>query len=144
MVEVAVSPAITVRVGGQIGPAVQISGCRTLRGGGAVVTHVLAGILYPPLHPTVQVPHGLISPPSPICSGAQFRANRRTPALNVLPSFSPPLIAQVPTFRANGRTSALNVLAGQLGDDRAAGVRRKYGRPFKAIVILGTGVLLVQ
>ena len=73
-----------------------------------------------------------------------FRANSRTSALNVLPSLSPPAITQVPTFRANGRTSALNVLAGQLGDDRAAGVRRKYGRPFKAIVILGTGVLSVQ
>lgn len=56
---------------------------------------------------------------------------------------SHPVCEQVPTFRANGRTSALNVLAGQLGDDRAAGVRRKYGRPFKAVVILGTGVLPV-
>ncbi|KAG1676816.1 hypothetical protein FOA52_010325 [Chlamydomonas sp. UWO 241] len=50
-------------------------------------------------------------------------------------------IAQVPTFRANERTSALNRIAQQLGDDRAAGVRRKYGRPFKAVIITGAGEL---
>jgi peptidyl-prolyl cis-trans isomerase B (cyclophilin B) len=51
---------------------------------------------------------------------------------------------QVPAFRANGRTSAINMLAGQLGDDRAAGVRRKYGRPLKAVVILGAGELPLE
>ncbi|GAX76827.1 hypothetical protein CEUSTIGMA_g4273.t1 [Chlamydomonas eustigma] len=52
-------------------------------------------------------------------------------------------ITKVPTFRANERTSSLNLLAGKLGDDRAAGVRRKYGRPFKAVIILAAGELPV-
>ena len=52
--------------------------------------------------------------------------------------------SQVPTFKAGGRQEALNVLAGQLGDGRAAGVRRKYGRPLKAVVILGTGELEID
>ncbi len=51
------------------------------------------------------------------------------------------MLPQVPTFRANDRTSALNMLAGKLGDDRAAGVRRKYGKPLKAVVILEAGEL---
>jgi hypothetical protein len=50
-------------------------------------------------------------------------------------------ITAVPTFRANERTNALNMLAQQLGDDRAAGVRRKYGRPFKAVIIQAAGEL---
>ena len=50
-------------------------------------------------------------------------------------------VTRVPTFRANERTSALNILAGQLGDDRAAGVRRKYGKPLQAVVILDAGEL---
>jgi peptidyl-prolyl cis-trans isomerase B (cyclophilin B) len=53
-------------------------------------------------------------------------------------------ITRVPTFRANDRTSALNILAGQLGDDRAAGVRRKYGKPLMAVVILDAGELPLE
>jgi len=53
-------------------------------------------------------------------------------------------ITTVPTFRANERTNALNMLAQKLGDDRAAGVRRKYGRPLKAVVILGAGELPLE
>ncbi len=56
-----------------------------------------------------------------------------------------PLHCQVPTFRpATPNQGALNMLAGQLGDGRAAGVRRKYGRPFKAVVILATGELPME
>jgi peptidyl-prolyl cis-trans isomerase B (cyclophilin B) len=33
------------------------------------------------------------------------------------------------------------MLAGQIGDERAGTVRRKYGRPLKAVIILGSGEL---
>jgi peptidyl-prolyl cis-trans isomerase B (cyclophilin B) len=37
--------------------------------------------------------------------------------------------------------SAAGWLRCAAGDDRANNVRRKYGRPLKAVVILGSGVL---
>ena len=39
------------------------------------------------------------------------------------------------------RTAAMNMLAQAIGDNRAIGVRRKYGRPLKSVLILGTGEL---
>ena len=48
-----------------------------------------------------------------------------------------PHAAQVPTFKPQERTAAMNMLASAIGDTRAAGVRRKYGRPFNAVIILG-------
>lgn len=50
-------------------------------------------------------------------------------------------IARVPTFTPSDNARSLNILAQALGDDRAANVRRKYGRPLKAVVILGSGLL---
>lgn len=40
-----------------------------------------------------------------------------------------------------GNSLAFNSLASAIGDDRAATVRRKYGKPLKAVVILGSEVL---
>lgn len=54
------------------------------------------------------------------------------------------LTANVPTFVADGRSRALNKLAQFIGDDRAEAVRRKYGKPLKAVVITGAGELLLE
>ncbi len=53
-------------------------------------------------------------------------------------------VHQVPTFRPMERTAAMNMLAQAIGDDRAVTVRRKYGRPFKAVIILGAGELPID
>jgi peptidyl-prolyl cis-trans isomerase B (cyclophilin B) len=47
--------------------------------------------------------------------------------------------AAVPTFGPSsvGNAAAFNALANALGDERAGTVRRKYGKPLKAVVILG-------
>ncbi|PNH10628.1 hypothetical protein TSOC_002610 [Tetrabaena socialis] len=52
-------------------------------------------------------------------------------------------VAQVPVFGPSpvGNSAAFNSLASAIGDDRAANVRRKYGKPLKAVVILGSEVL---
>lgn len=42
---------------------------------------------------------------------------------------------------AHACSLAFNSLASAIGDDRAATVRRKYGKPLKAVVILGSEVL---
>lgn len=47
----------------------------------------------------------------------------------------------VPTFKPNDNNRALNQFAELIGDDRAQVVRRKYGRPLKAVVITAAGVL---
>lgn len=50
-------------------------------------------------------------------------------------------IAQVPTFKPSERSKQLNVFAQTIGDDRAATVRRKYGKPLKAVIIQDLGEL---
>ncbi|PNW75777.1 hypothetical protein CHLRE_12g561000v5 [Chlamydomonas reinhardtii] len=52
-------------------------------------------------------------------------------------------VTQVPVFGPSpvGNSLAFNSLASAIGDDRAATVRRKYGKPLKAVVILGSEVL---
>lgn len=52
-------------------------------------------------------------------------------------------VASVPVFGPSpvGNSLAFNSLASAIGDDRAATVRRKYGKPLKAVVILGSEVL---
>jgi peptidyl-prolyl cis-trans isomerase B (cyclophilin B) len=50
-------------------------------------------------------------------------------------------VATVPTFQPSERANAMNRLAAAIGDDRANAVRRKYGKPLKAVVILGSGVM---
>jgi hypothetical protein len=50
-------------------------------------------------------------------------------------------IMQVPTFTPDERGRALNMFASAIGDDRAAAVRRKYGRPLKAVVIMSAGLV---
>ncbi|EFJ49394.1 hypothetical protein VOLCADRAFT_89777 [Volvox carteri f. nagariensis] len=52
-------------------------------------------------------------------------------------------VAQVPVFGPSpvGNSLAFNSLAAAIGDDRAATVRRKYGKPLKAVVILGSEIL---
>ncbi|GIL43976.1 hypothetical protein Vafri_1551 [Volvox africanus] len=52
-------------------------------------------------------------------------------------------VAQVPVFGPSpvGNSLAFNSLASAIGDDRAATVRRKYGKPLKAVVVLGSEVL---
>lgn len=50
-------------------------------------------------------------------------------------------IQSVPTFRPfNERVSSFNKLASFLKDERADRVRAKWGKPLKAIVIMGAGI----
>jgi hypothetical protein len=51
------------------------------------------------------------------------------------------LLPQVPSFQPDIRSQQLNRFAKFLGDDRADNVRRQYGKPLKAIIILDSGVL---
>ncbi|WIA16894.1 hypothetical protein OEZ86_014082 [Tetradesmus obliquus] len=51
------------------------------------------------------------------------------------------LLAQVPSFQPDIRSQQLNRFAAFIGDDRANNVRRQYGKPLKAIIILDSGVL---
>ncbi|MEW5299173.1 MAG: hypothetical protein WDW36_002213 [Sanguina aurantia] len=44
-------------------------------------------------------------------------------------------LTSVPTFKPNDNNRALNQFAELIGDDRAQVVRRKYGRPLRAVVI---------
>jgi hypothetical protein len=48
---------------------------------------------------------------------------------------------QVPSFQPDIRSQQLNRFAKFLGDDRADKVRRQYGKPLQAIIILDSGVL---
>ncbi|GFH15014.1 peptidyl-prolyl cis-trans isomerase [Haematococcus lacustris] len=48
---------------------------------------------------------------------------------------------QVPTFKPSDRSKQINMFAQSIGDDRAAGVRRKYGKPLKAVIITSAGEL---
>ncbi|KAG2482898.1 hypothetical protein HYH03_018180 [Edaphochlamys debaryana] len=52
-------------------------------------------------------------------------------------------VTKVPVFGPSpvGNSMAFNALASAIGDDRAATVRRKYGKPLQAVVILGCEVL---
>jgi hypothetical protein len=51
------------------------------------------------------------------------------------------LCLQVPSFQPDIRSQQLNRFAKFIGDDRADKVRRQYGRPLQAIIILDSGVL---
>ena len=67
---------------------------------------------------------------------------RSGPTLSAGINAPPPPPLQVPTFQPSfERMGALNRLANLLGDSRANTVQRKYGRPLKAVVITGSGVL---
>jgi hypothetical protein len=48
---------------------------------------------------------------------------------------------QVPSFQPDIRSQQLNRFAKFLGDERADNVRRQYGKPLKAIIILESGVV---
>lgn len=48
-------------------------------------------------------------------------------------------ITRLPTFNPAERIQVLNKVASLIGDERAARVRAKYGRPLRSIVIVGTG-----
>eukprot|EP00775_Hariotina_reticulata_P012915 gene12915-13042_t len=50
-------------------------------------------------------------------------------------------LAQVPSFQPDIRSQQLNRFAKFLGDERADNVRRQYGKPLKAIIILDSGVI---
>jgi len=50
-------------------------------------------------------------------------------------------ITAVPTFKPSQNSQQMNTFAQSIGDDRAATVRRKYGKPLKAVIITGAGVL---
>lgn len=53
-------------------------------------------------------------------------------------------IASQPTFKPNERIQAVNQLASLIGDERAARVRAKYGKPLKSVVITDVGVLPIR
>ncbi|KAI8475866.1 MAG: cyclophilin-like domain-containing protein [Monoraphidium minutum] len=50
-------------------------------------------------------------------------------------------VAAVPSFQPDARSQQLNAFAKFIGDDRADKVRRRYGRPLRAIVITSSGVV---
>jgi len=50
-------------------------------------------------------------------------------------------LLQVPTFHPDEKARQMNAVASFLGDERAAKARAKWGRPLKAVVITGGGVL---
>lgn len=50
-------------------------------------------------------------------------------------------VTAVPTFSPNESARQMNAVASFIGDGRAAKVRAQWGRPLKAIVITGAGVL---
>jgi hypothetical protein len=50
-------------------------------------------------------------------------------------------VAAVPSFQPDARSQQLNTFAKWIGDDRADKVRRRYGRPLKAVVVTGSGVV---
>lgn len=47
----------------------------------------------------------------------------------------------MPSFQPDIRSQQLNRFAAFIGDERADNVRRQYGKPLKAIVILDSGVV---
>ena len=51
------------------------------------------------------------------------------------------MVASVPTFSPNEGARQMNAVASFLGDERAAKTRAKWGKPLKAVVITGAGVL---
>jgi hypothetical protein len=51
-------------------------------------------------------------------------------------------IGTVPTFQPNDNLVAYNKFAQLLGDERAVKTRAKWGKPLKAVVITGSGILL--
>ena len=53
-------------------------------------------------------------------------------------------IASQPTFKPNERIQAVNQLASFIGDERAARVRAKYGKPLKSVVLTDVGVLPIR
>ncbi|GLC46741.1 hypothetical protein PLESTB_001358500 [Pleodorina starrii] len=76
--------------------------------------------------------------PVPRLNGANIVFGRVLEGMSVVGQ-----VAQVPVFGPSpvGNSLAFNSLASAIGDDRAATVRRKYGKPLKAVVILGSEVL---
>lgn len=48
---------------------------------------------------------------------------------------------QVPTFSPDAKARQMNAVASFLGDERAAKARAKWGRPLKAVLITGGGVM---
>ncbi|GBF91011.1 peptidyl-prolyl cis-trans isomerase, chloroplastic [Raphidocelis subcapitata] len=50
-------------------------------------------------------------------------------------------VSKVPSFQPDARSQQLNAFAKFIGDDRADKVRRRYGRPLKAIVVTSAGVV---
>lgn len=50
-------------------------------------------------------------------------------------------IGTVPTFLPKGNLKAYNEFASFIGDERAGKARAKWGKPLKAVVITGSGVL---
>lgn len=74
--------------------------------------------------------------PVPKLDGGNIVFGRVLDGFNVINT-----VTAVPTFQLSERTRAFNTFAGAIGDDRAEAVRRKYGRPLKAVVIQLAGVL---
>ena len=50
-------------------------------------------------------------------------------------------VASVPTFAPNESARQMNAVANFIGDERAAKAKSKWGKPLKAVVITGAGVL---
>ena len=50
-------------------------------------------------------------------------------------------IVAVPIFAPNSNITAFNMLASTFGDERAARARKSWGKPLKAVVITGSGII---
>ena len=50
-------------------------------------------------------------------------------------------VASVPTFSPNESARQMNAVAGFIGDERAAKARSQWGKPLRAVVITGAGLL---
>ena len=50
-------------------------------------------------------------------------------------------VSEVPVFNPSEKVKALNAFAGAVGDERALRARQSWGRPLRAVVITGAGVI---
>ena len=74
--------------------------------------------------------------PVPRLDGLNLVFGRVTAGMTTLAA-----VAAVPSFQPDARSQQLNAFAKFIGDDRADKVRRRYGRPLKAVVITAAGVV---
>ena len=86
------------------------------------------------LQPPSRAPAG--SGPSPELDGENIAFGQVLDGWDALTD-----IAAVPVIKASDTMETYNKIAQFFGDDRAARAKSKWGRPLKAIVITGSGIV---